>query len=656
MTMSPYQQYIHMSRYSRFLKEKGRREFWPETVGRYYDYVNDFLHDHKIVNGTGYDLPIMTEIKKATLNLEVMPSMRSLMTAGPALARENIAGFNCAYLEINSKASFSEILYILMCGTGVGFSVERQVIKHLPSVPEIFVTNPDTTIVVEDSKEGWAQAYAQLIDHLYAGRIPNHFDVSRVRPAGAELKTFGGRASGPEPLLELFHFTIDKFRKAAGRKLNSLECHDIACKIGVIVVVGGVRRSAMISLSNLSDDRMRMAKSGQWMEQEKQRALSNNSIAFTEKPEVHSFMQEWLALYDSKSGERGIFSRYGAQRKIAALPMRDSNHDFGLNPCAEIILRPNQLCNLTEVTIREFDTPKDILRKIEYATILGTIQSMWTNFQFVNSSWAKNCDEERLLGVSLTGIMDNTLTSGQEGHSKLVAFLEKAKAHARAVNLEWSRKLGIPASAAITTVKPSGTVSQLVMSGSGIHPWHDRFYIRTVRADNKDPLCQFLKETGITNEPESNRPNDMTVFSFPMKAPESAILRSHLTAIQHLELVKIYNDHWTEHNTSVTINIREEEWPEVGGWVYKNFDTIAGMSFLPYSEHVYTQAPYQSIDELSYHKLASSQPQSIDWNEFQKYENGIDRTQGSQTLACSGNVCEIVDIESTPLVAGTAEG
>lgn len=649
MLPSTYQNFIHMSRYSRYIEEFGRRERYNETVARYFDYMEDHIKRNH-----GVDISeIRKSLEQSVLRLDTMPSMRALMTAGPALERDHLAGYNCAYTEINSKRSFAEILYVLMCGTGMGFSVERQVIKDLPECPATYESPEGLIIVVEDSKEGWAVAYDRLIGSLYDGFIPK-FDVSKVRPAGARLKTFGGRASGPAPLIDLFNFTISKFQKAAGRKLTSIECHDIATKIGDVVVVGGVRRSAMISLSNLSDDRMRVAKSGNWFETEKQRALANNSTAYTEKPDVHAFFKEWFSLYESKSGERGIFSRYGAKEKIKNLGRRDWSPNFGANPCAEILLRPDELCNLSEVVIRPWDTTTSIIKKVQYATILGTFQATLTNFNFVNNNWRLNCEEERLLGVSLTGIKDNMITSGQNGLQYLKDFLKFAREVAIETNAEWSKILGIKPSVAVTTVKPSGTVSQLVNCGSGIHDWFDEYFIRTVRADNKDPLCQFMMDSGVPYEACVSKPFDMTVFSFPMKAPDHAVLRSHTTAIQNLELVKIYNQYWTEHNVSVTINVREDEWPEVGGWVYKNFDEITGISFLPYDDHIYPQAPYQPCNKEQYEELMKSSPTSLDWNKFAEYENGFDSTQGSQTMACVGGVCEIVDLVNSPAGLATA--
>lgn len=558
-----------------------------------------------------------------------------MMTAGPALDRDNTCGYNCSYLPIDDVKSFDEAMFILLCGTGVGFSVERQYINKLPEIPERLFDS-DTTIVVKDSKEGWAKSLRQLISLLYSGEIPK-WDVSRVRPAGARLKTFGGRASGPGPLEDLFRFTISKFKAASGRRLNSLECHDILCKIGEIVVVGGVRRSAMISLSNLSDDRMRVAKSGQWWENEGQRALANNSIAFTEKPDSHAFMKEWLALYESKSGERGIFNRNAAQEQAARNGRRNPEIDFGTNPCGEIILRPYQFCNLTEVVVRADDDYDSLARKVRLATILGTFQATLTNFPYLRKVWKDNTEEERLLGVSLTGQMDN------RGLIKGEISLSGLREVAVETNKEWAKSLGINQSVAITTVKPSGTVSQLVDSASGIHTRHSPYYIRSVRADNKDPLTVFLKEAGVPNEPDVMKPNNTTVFFFPVKSPEGAYTRNDFTAIEQLEYWLRVKTEWCEHNPSITVTVREEEWPEVGGWVYKNFDHITGVSFLPHSDHVYRQAPYDECTEERYLSVLEKMPKSINWSDLSFYETE-DGTVGMQSFACSADGCEVVDL------------
>ena len=576
------------------------------------------------------------KLEDAVLSLKVMPSMRCLMTAGEALRRENIAGYNCSYISVDRPQAFDEILYVLMNGTGVGFSVERQFVSNLPTVAEEFYMS-DTMIVVQDSKLGWAKAFKELVAMLYHGQIPK-WDLSKIRPAGAPLKTFGGRASGPEPLQRLFEFTKEIFQGAAGRKLSSLECHDIVCKTAEIVVVGGVRRSALISLSNLSDDRMRVAKSGQWWNDNGQRALANNSACYTEKPDVGIFMDEWKALYDSKSGERGIFNRESAKRIAEKSERRDVGYDFGTNPCSEIILRSREMCNLSEVVVRTNDTEDTLLEKVKLATILGTFQSTLTNFKYVSKEWKKNCVEERLLGVSLTGIMDNKWTAGKL--PGLDILLKNLKQISIDTNKEWSEKLKINQSAAITCVKPSGTVSQLVDSASGIHARHNPYYIRTVRGDKKDPLTKMMVDMGFPVEDDVMKPLDTSVFSFPIKCSEDAVFRQDMNAIEQLELWKTYQEHWCEHKPSVTISVKETEWIEVGAWVYKNFDLMSGVSFLPYSEHTYKQAPYQDCDEKDYEKLLNKMPVNVDWTKLSDYETS-DMTVGSQELACSSGSCEI---------------
>lgn len=628
-----YQQYIHLSRYSRYRYDVKRRETWEETVSRYFDFFEEHLKEQ-----CEYKLPtgLKTQLKDAVLNLDVMPSMRCLMTAGEALSRENIAGYNCSFVAIETPRAFDEILYILMNGTGVGFSVERQMVNEMPRVADDF-HDTETTIVVSDSKLGWAKALKELIHLLYGGQIPQ-WDLSRVRPAGAPLKTFGGRASGPEPLEDLFRFCVDVFRNAAGRKLTSLECHDITCKIAEIVVVGGVRRSALISLSNLSDDRMRHAKAGQWWENNTQRALANNSACYTERPDAGIFMEEWKALYDSKSGERGIFNREAAQKVAASSGRRDSEHNFGTNPCSEIILRSEEFCNLSEVVVRPEDTLESLKNKVINATILGTFQSTLTNFKYLNKRWENNCTEERLLGVSLTGIMDNALTNGKK--KGIEELLSELKQVAIATNKEIASKLGIAQSAAITCVKPSGTVSQLVDSASGIHARHNPYYIRTIRADKKDPLAKMMKEAGFPVEDDVTKPNHTYVFSFPVKGPKNGVYRKDMTAIEQLELWKIYQEHWCEHKPSVTISVKETEWMEVGAWVYNNFDMMSGVSFLPFSDHTYRQAPYQDCSEEEYKELLAKMPKDVDWGLLSEYEEQ-DMTTSSQELACVAGGCEI---------------
>lgn len=632
--MNNYQQFIAISRYARWLPE-GRRETWEETVDRYVSrVVNPVLEDAEFMS-------LEAEIWESIHDLEVMPSMRAMMTAGPALERDNTCAYNCSYLPVDDPKAFDEAMFILLCGTGVGFSVERQYINKLPEVPDTLY-NSETTIVVKDSKEGWAKSYRQLLALLWSGEIPK-WDVSKVRPAGAKLKTFGGRASGPAPLVDLFNFTVEKFKGAQGRKLNSLECHDIMCKIGEIVVVGGVRRSAMISLSNLSDERMRHAKSGQWWEQNGHRALSNNSVCYTEKPDMETFLREWLSLVESKSGERGIFNRVASCKQAGKNGRRNPDFGFGTNPCSEIILRPYQFCNLTEVVIRSTDTIDDLERKVRLATILGTIQSTYTNFPYLRKKWKDNTEEERLLGVSLTGIMDNPLmTTKNAGLEKTLEYLRSIAVD---TNAEWADRLGIPQSTAITCVKPSGTVSQLVDSASGIHPRYSGYYIRTVRGDNKDPLTQFMKDMGIPNEPCVMKGDTTTVFSFPQKAPKGAVTRKDLTAIEQLETWLVYQRHWCEHKPSVTIQVKDNEWMEVGAFVYKHFDEMSGVSFLPYDSGTYQQAPYQEVDESGYSEVMAYMPDenSIDWSKLSEYERE-DNTAGMQTMACSGDVCEIVDL------------
>jgi len=628
-----YQEFIHLSRYSRWLPKEGRRETWRETVTRYFDFFQEHL---KQSCKYSLDKSLREELEDAVIHLKIMPSMRCLMTAGEALKRENIAGYNCSYVAVDRPQAFDEILYVLMNGTGVGFSVERQFVGNLPTVAEEFHPS-DTTIVVQDSKMGWAKAFKELVAMLYHGQIPK-WDLSKVRPAGAPLKTFGGRASGPEPLRRLFEFTTEIFQNAHGRKLSSIECHDIVCKTAEIVVVGGVRRSALISLSNLSDDRMRVAKSGQWWNDNGQRALANNSACYTEKPDIGIFMDEWKALYDSKSGERGIFNRESAKKIAEKNERRDVGYDFGTNPCSEIILRSREMCNLSEVVVRTDDTEDTLLEKVKLATILGTFQSTLTNFKYVSKDWKKNCIEERLLGVSLTGIMDNKWTAGKL--PGLDVLLENLKKMSVDTNKEWSEKLKINQSAAITCVKPSGTVSQLVDSASGIHARHNPYYIRTVRGDKKDPLTKMMVEEGFPAEDDVMKPNDTTVFSFPIKCSPDAVFRQDLTAIEQLELWKTYQVHWCEHKPSVTISVKEEEWIEVGAWVYKNFDLMSGVSFLPYSEHTYKQAPYQDCNEKEYKHLLNKMPTSVDWNKLSEYEKS-DMTVGSQELACSAGSCEI---------------
>ena len=634
--MSPYSEYIHKSRYARYLPEEQRRETWPETINRYLSYFGNKIDEETAV-----------ELHEAIENLEVMPSMRALMTAGEALDRDNVAGFNCSYITIDHPKAFDEMMYILMCGTGVGFSVERQYIAKLPEVAEDF-HETDTTIVVADSKIGWAKAYRELISLLYSGQLPS-WDTSKVRPSGATLKTFGGRASGPEPLVDLFKFTVEVFRGAAGRKLSSIECHDLCCKIAQIVVVGGVRRSALISLSNLTDDRIRRAKHGQWWVDEPQRGLANNSACYTEKPDFEAFLNEWKSLYESRSGERGFFSRVASQKQAERNGRRDHEHDFGTNPCSEIILRPNQFCNLSEVVVRSGDTINDLRRKVRLAAILGTLQATLTDFRYLRAKWKQNTEEEALLGVSLTGILDNEAMSGKmdvdaylahefcgNEEATLAEVLTELKNEAIATNKEWAKKLGINQAAAITCVKPSGTVSQLVDSASGIHGRFASHYIRRVRAAANDPLCSVLEAAGVPSEPDKVSPSTL-VFSFPQKAPEGSVKSSEQRGMDQLKLWDAYQKHWCEHKPSITVYYRDDEFLEIGNWLYNHFDECSGVSFLPYSEHSYEQAPYEEITEEVYEEMVKEMPTEIVWDLLETE----DKTEGAQTLACVGGSCEL---------------
>jgi len=631
-----YQKFIHKSRYARWIDEESRRETWDETVSRFFNFMVDHVKYSTDVDLSKNDT--IKQVKQAILQLQVMPSMRSLMTAGPALKRENIAGYNCSYIPIDNPKSFDEILYILMNGTGVGFSVERQYINNLPTIPDQPFEDTEDVISVADSKEGWARSFKDLIGYLYSNRVPK-LDLSKIRPAGERLKTFGGRASGPQPLQDLFEFTTGVFKNAQGRKLSSIECHDIVCKTGEVVVVGGVRRSALLSLSNLTDDRMRSAKSGDWWHMYPHRALANNSVAYTETPNPSSFMKEWLALYESKSGERGIFNRVAANAKATSNGRRQEHGDFGTNPCSEIILRPNQFCNLSEVVCRSSDTVKVLQRKAELASILGTLQATLTDFKYLRTRWRSNTEEERLLGVSLTGIMDCAVLHRSDSEKTLKLLKDTVIA----TNKKWADLLGIPQSTATTCVKPSGTVSQLTDSASGIHARHAPYYVRTVRGDVNDSLTQFLMNQNIPNEPDFNSPSNTVVFSFPFKSPDAAICRTDMKALEQLHVWKRFSDHWCEHKPSVTVSVKEDEWVEVGNWCYSNFDSLSGISFLPFSDHSYRQAPYQDSTKEEYKKLCADMPDAIDWKEFDNYEKE-DNTKASQELACSAGVCEVVDI------------
>lgn len=662
---NPYENFIAMSRYAKWVPDENRRETWKETVDRYFSFMLGHLEEN--FNYTPDEI-LLSNLKDAVYKRNVMPSMRAVMTSGPALQRDNVAGYNCSYLPVDHPRAFDETMYILMCGSGVGFSVEYKYINKLPSIPNTLEKVSDV-IVVEDSKSGWATAYRLLLKNLWDGKIPS-FDVTKVRPAGARLKTMGGRSSGPQPLVNLFDFTIAKFKTAAGRQLKPIECHDIMCKIGEVVVVGGVRRSAMISLSNINDIEMASAKSGNWWENNPQRALSNNSVAYSRKPDMEQFIAEWKSLYDSKSGERGIYNVAAAQKQ-AALYGRDPDIHYGTNPCSEIILRPNQFCNLSEVVLREDDNEESVSRKVELASILGTWQSTLTNFKYIRDVWKKNTEEERLLGVSLTGQFGNAIFSGksrsinefvcgkgcadlctnqdhikEDNYTRLEHMLQRLRTRAREANIEEAKEIGINPSASVTCVKPSGTVSQLTGVSSGMHPWHSEYYIRTVRGSKNDPISIFLKEVGIPVEDDVMKPTETDVFSFPVKAPKHATFRKDLTAIEHLELWLIYQRAWCEHKPSITVSVSDNEWMEVGAWVYKHFDELSGISFLPYSDHSYKQAPYQEVSKEDYDALVEKMPKSIRWEDLSFYETE-DGTSTNATLACSsdGN-CELVDISA----------
>jgi ribonucleoside-diphosphate reductase alpha chain len=637
MLPTEYQNYIAISRYARWIEKENRRETWSETVERYVSYMQGRYE--KLTNKK-LDKKERDRWIDAITTLKVMPSMRALMTAGAALDKDNVAGFNCSYVAIDNVRTFDEIMYILMCGTGVGFSVERQYVDKLPEIAEKFHTT-ETVIKVRDSKIGWAKSYRELVAMLYAGQIPQ-FDMSLVRPAGAKLKTFGGRASGPDPLRDLFKFSIETFQKASGRKLTSIECHDIVCKIADVVVCGGVRRSALISLSNLSDIRMRDAKTGQWWDNNPQRSYANNSVAYTEKPDIGTFMKEWVSLYDSKSGERGIFNRVASQKMATRSGRREGDFDFGTNPCSEIVLRNKQFCNLSEVVVRPDDTEETLKEKVEIATIFGTLQSTLSDFRYLTKQWKDNTEEERLLGVSLTGIMDHEVLSGNIfNQTVLKDMLINLKEHSIKTNKKWAEMLGVNQATAITCVKPSGTVSQLVDSASGIHPRYSPYYLRTVRADKKDPLCDMMLDKGFYGEDDVMKPNDTKVIYFPMKSPNSSVMRDAKSAIEQLEIWKMYQLHWCEHKPSITVYVKEEEWLQVGAWVYENFDVMSGVSFLPHSDHSYKQAPYQEVDKKTYEEWLAKTPRNINWMDLTNYEKE-DTTTSSKELACTAGACEVV--------------
>ena len=630
--LGTYEKFIASSRYARWMPKEDRRENWDETCRRYTDY----WLDKELINEKEAD-----ELFRAVHEGLVMPSMRCMMTAGKALDRDNVAGFNCSYVAIDHPLAFSELMYILLCGTGVGFSVEKKYTDKLPSIADEF-TASDVVIRVADSKIGWVEAVKELVALLYAGKVPT-WDTSKVRPAGAVLKTFGGRASGPGPLEALMVYTVETFKVAAGRKLTTLEAHDLCCKIAEVIVVGGVRRSALISLSDPDDSRLRNAKSGSWWLSHPERALANNSAVYDSKPEFSFFLNEVKSLYDSMSGERGLFSREACKNIVTSHGRRDPDHSFGCNPCSEIILRPNQFCNLSELVVREGDSIEDLKYKAKVATIFGTLQSTLTDFRYLRKVWKKNTEEEALLGVSMTGIMDHSVLSGGEGPELLEEYLVELRKVCLDTNRKWAKRLGVNPSAAITCIKPSGTVSQLTNTASGIHPRFSRHYIRTVRADVKDPMAQYMKQVGFPCEPDVMKPDTTLVFSFPIKSPLSSVTVDEVGALQQLELWKAYQLFWCEHKPSITVYYKPEEFLPCMSWIWDNFSLASGISFLPYSEHTYQQAPYQEIDEAAYTRALKEMPKDINWQDLADFESE-DMTAGAQTLSCSAGQCEVVDL------------
>jgi ribonucleoside-triphosphate reductase len=639
MTMSPYQSFIATSRYARWLEDESRRETWEESANRYLSFMSKHIKDKYDYDASS----LISEIQDLFLNRKVLGSMRALMTAGPALERSNIAGYNCSYLPVDDLVAFDEILYILMNGTGVGFSVEKRYVEKLPEVPRFLDHRTDYVIEVEDSKEGWAKALRALVLALYQGVKPK-WDTSAVRPAGSRLKTFGGRSSGPAPLEELFEYLLGVFESALGRQLTTLEVFDIVCKIASVVVVGGVRRSALIALTDLDDVDLTTAKSGEWWIDSPHRALANISAVYNGRPTQSQFMQEWKNIYDSKSGERGIFNREASQKQAAKYGRREEFIDYGTNPCSEIILRPFQFCNLSTVVVEETDTLSSLMDKVEYATILGTWQSTLTDFQYLRPIWKLNTEDERLLGVSMTGQMGHSVLNGSEGSDRLESWLRAIRNVAVNTNVAMAKDLGIAPSAAITCVKPEGTTSQLVGASSGMHTWHSQYYTRRVRGDKKDPLTRFMQDFGIPTEDCVVSPDNTVVFSFPIAAPAGAMTRKDLTALEHLELWLSYQRYWTEHKPSVTITMQEDEWLEVGAWVWKNFNELSGVAFLPYSDHVYQQSPYEDLTADEYSALLKIMPDNLPWEDLSWYEK-FDTTTGMQELACSASGgCEVVDL------------
>lgn len=633
-------EFIYYRTYSRWIEREGRRETWVETVDRYMNFMKENLGDK--LTAEEYN-----ELREGILWQEAMPSMRLMWSAGSAAARCHATAYNCSYIAPSKLEDFSEIMYLSMSGTGVGFSVESQTIGQLPIIKKQS-GKVLPTYVIEDSKEGWADALKTGLKTWYNGKDIK-FDYSGLRPAGARLKTMGGRSSGPEPLRSLLDFARAKIFSRQGKRLSNIDAHDIICKTGEVVVMGGVRRSALISLSDLDDMEMRNAKTGQFYLTEPQRQMANNSAAYNEKPTSTQFIEEWLALAKSGAGERGIFNRGSLKQQLPRRRWDKFEEDWassGVNPCGEINLKSKEFCNLTEVVARAEDIEESLIRKIRLATILGTYQSTLTDFKYLSKEWKKNCEEERLLGVSVTGQWDCPALRNEKTFSKL-------REAAIEVNKEYAKRFGINQSAAITCVKPSGTVSQLVDAASGMHPRHSGYYIRRVRISATDSLFQMLKEQKFPYHPEVGQTIDSAstyVLEFPVKAPSNSKFRNDMDAIEQLEYWKMVKENFTEHNPSVTISVGDNEWIVAANWLYENWDILGGLSFLPREDHVYKLAPYEEIDEERYSELAAKLPE-IDFSRIVIYEED-DETQGARELACASGVCEIdmAPVETNPTI------
>jgi len=627
---NPLSEFVYYRSYAKWIEEEGRRETWIETIDRYMDFMKGKLG--KMLKESEYE-----EVREAILKQEAMPSMRLLQFAGPAAEKTNVCAYNCSFVAPSRFEDFGEIIYISMCGTGVGFSVESKNIQSLPQIKNQ-TGKKLPTFVVPDTKEGWADAFVLGMKTWFSGSDID-FDFSLLRPAGARLKIMGGKSSGPKPLIDLLGFTRERILRRQGRHLRNIDAHDIICKIGECVVSGGVRRSALISLSDLDDQDMRDAKNGQFWINEGQRMLSNNSAVYNVKPTETEFLKEWISLMESGSGERGIFNRESLYKTLPKRRLEKSANfigEMGTNPCGEIILRSRQFCNLSEVVARAEDTEEDLLRKIRVATILGTYQSTLTKFGYLSKEWKENCEEERLLGVSVTGQWDSKLSRDPK-------MLAKLRLEAIRVNKIYAKRFGISESTCITAVKPSGTVSQTVDCASGMHPRHAPYYIRRVRISATDSLFKMMKDQGVPYHPEVGQNHDDAntfVLEFPMKAPDDAICKDDISALDQLEHWKVVKVNYTEHNPSVTISVGENEWIQVAHWLYQNWDIVGGLSFLPRSNHVYQLAPYEAIDEKTYKELTSKMP-DFDFSKIVTYELR-DETEVKKELACVSGVCDIL--------------